>query len=59
MAVEMEAAGLYAVATAEGVEALMVGTVSDHVVRGDSLPAEDREKTFATMVSVALGALAR
>jgi len=55
----MEAAGLYAVATAEGVEALMVGTVSDHVVRGDSLPAEDREKTFATMVSVALGALAR
>jgi len=28
-------------------------------VRGDSLPSEEREKTFAVMVSVALGALAR
>jgi purine-nucleoside phosphorylase len=59
LAVEMEAAGLYAVAAAESIEALMVGTVFDHVVRGESLPAEDREKTFATMVSVVLGALAR
>ncbi len=59
LAVEMEAAGLYAVASAEGVEALMLGTVSDHVVRGDSLPSEEREKTFAVMVGVALGALAR
>jgi len=32
---------------------------SDHVVRGDSLPSEERETTFAAMVSVALGALAR
>ncbi len=59
LAIDMEAAGLYAVAAAEGVEALMVATVSDHVIRGDSLPAEDREKTFAAMVGVALGALAR
>lgn len=59
LAVEMEAAGLYAVAAAEGVEALMIATVSDHVVRGDSLSADDRETTFASMVSVALGALAR
>jgi purine-nucleoside phosphorylase len=51
----MEAAGLYAVAAAEGVEALMVATISDHVVRGDSLPSEEREKTFAVMVGVALG----
>jgi len=57
LAVEMEAAALYAVA--EGVEALMVATISDHVVRGDSLPAEEREKTFSAMVGVALGALAR
>ena len=59
LAVEMEAAALYAVAAAEGVEALMVATISDHVVRGDSLPSDEREKTFAAMVSVALGALAR
>ncbi|WP_062378961.1 purine-nucleoside phosphorylase [Demequina pelophila] len=59
LAVEMEAAGLYAVAAAEGVEALMVGTVSDHVVKGEYLDADEREKTFAAMVSVALGALTR
>ncbi len=34
-------------------------TISDHVVRGDSLSSEEREKTFSAMVSVALGALAR
>jgi len=37
----------------------VVDTISDHVVRGDSLPSEERETTFAAMVSVALGALAR
>ncbi|WP_084105573.1 purine-nucleoside phosphorylase [Demequina sp. NBRC 110056] len=59
LAVEMEAAGLYAVAAAEGVEALMIATISDHVVRGDSLSSDMRETTFQAMVSVALGALAR
>ncbi|PKQ14624.1 MAG: purine-nucleoside phosphorylase [Actinobacteria bacterium HGW-Actinobacteria-8] len=59
LAVEMEAAGLYAVAAAEGAEALMVGTVADHLIRGESLSPEAREKTFAGMVAVALGALAR
>lgn len=58
LAVEMEAAGIYAVAAAEGVEALMVATISDHVVRGEELSADEREKTFERMVSVALGALA-
>lgn len=58
LAVDMEAAGLYAVAAAEGVEALMIATVTDHVVRGESVSAEDREVMFASMVSVALGALA-
>ncbi|MFV0632547.1 purine-nucleoside phosphorylase [Demequina sp.] len=59
LAVEMEAAALYAVAAAEGVEALMIATISDHVVRGDSLSSDDRERTFEAMVSVALGALTR
>ncbi|WP_084078714.1 purine-nucleoside phosphorylase [Demequina sp. NBRC 110057] len=59
LAVEMEAAGLYAVAAAEGVEALMIATVSDHVVRGEELDSEQRETTFKAMVSVALGALTR
>jgi len=59
LAIEMETAGLYAVAAAEGVEALTVATVSDHVVRGESVSSGDREAMFASMVSVALGALAR
>ncbi|WP_297081909.1 purine-nucleoside phosphorylase [uncultured Demequina sp.] len=59
LAVEMEAAGLYAVAAAEGVEALMIATISDHVVRSEELDSEQREKTFEAMVSIALGALAR
>ena len=58
VAVEMEAAALYAVAAAEGVEALMLGTVSDHVLKTEEMSAEDREKTFQTMVEFALASLA-
>ncbi len=56
LGVEMEAAGLYAVALKERFEALMIGTISDKP--GEATTAEQREKTFADMVSVALGALA-
>ncbi|WP_062071914.1 purine-nucleoside phosphorylase [Demequina sediminicola] len=58
LAVEMEAAGIYAVAAAEGVEALMIATISDHVVRGEELSSQQREQEFEKMVSVAIGALA-
>lgn len=55
LAVEMEAAGLYAVAAKEGFEALMLGTVSDKP--GEEMTAAERETLFRNMVAVALGAL--
>ena len=57
LAVEMEAAGLYAVGAAEGIETLMVGTISDHVLREEEMTAQQRETTFVDMVTVALGSL--
>ncbi|MDF2444374.1 MAG: purine-nucleoside phosphorylase, partial [Subtercola sp.] len=54
IAVEMEAAGLYATALKEGFEALMVGTISD--LPGEETTAEERETTFADMVSFGLAA---
>ena len=59
LAVEMEAAGLYAVAAEHGVRALAVCTVSDHVVTGASTSSDDRERTFDDMVVLALEALRR
>ena len=57
LAVEMEAAGLYAVAATEGIEALMIGTVSDHLFKEQFMNAEDRETTFESMVEFALAAI--
>lgn len=57
LAVEMEAAGLYAVAAAEGGEALAVLTVSDHVRTGEALSAADRETCFDRAVRIAASAL--
>ncbi|MFE9438880.1 purine-nucleoside phosphorylase [Streptomyces sp. NPDC006602] len=57
LAVEMEAAGLYAVACAEGGEALAVLTVSDHVRTGDVLTAEERETDFDRTLRIAATAL--
>ncbi|MFF9037819.1 purine-nucleoside phosphorylase [Streptomyces sp. NPDC014892] len=57
LAVEMEAAGLYAVAAAEGGEALAVLTVSDHVRTGEALSAADRETGFDRTVRIAAAAL--
>lgn len=56
LCVEMEAAELYALALRHGVRALAVLTVSDHVVSGESLPAEERERSFGDMVEIALEA---
>ena len=56
LAVEMEAAELYALALRHGVRALAVLTVSDHLITGEALPSEDREKSFGDMVEIALEA---
>lgn len=56
LAVEMEAAELYTVAARHGARALAVLTISDHLVTQESLPAEDRERSFGDMVEIALEA---
>ena len=54
LAVEMEAAELYTLAAKSGARALAVSTVSDSLVTGESTTAEERERTFASMVELAL-----
>ena len=55
LAVEMEAAGLYANAAYAGKRALAICTISDHIYRPeDNLPAEDRQNSFTQMMEVAL-----
>ena len=58
LAVEMESAGLYATAAADGGEALAVLTASDHLFdpSGD-LTADERETSFAATVRIAAAAL--
>ncbi|QYK42589.1 MAG: purine-nucleoside phosphorylase [Paracoccaceae bacterium] len=56
LAVEMETAELYTIAARHGRRALAVLTVSDHLLTHEALPAEDRERSFADMVDIALTA---
>ena len=56
LGVEMEAAELYIVAARHGCRALAVLTVSDHLLTGEALPSEDRERSFGDMVEIALQA---
>ncbi|MAD91558.1 MAG: purine-nucleoside phosphorylase [Gammaproteobacteria bacterium] len=53
--VEMETAGIYSIAAENSVEALAICTVSDNVINGDALCAEDRATTFDEMIEMALG----
>ena len=56
LAVEMETAGLYVKAAEFGVKALGLFTVSDHLVRDEHVPPEERQTTFNDMIKVALEA---
>jgi len=56
LGVEMEAAELYTLAARHGRRALAILTVSDHLLTHEALPAEDRERSFADMVEMALTA---
>ncbi|WP_447957380.1 purine-nucleoside phosphorylase [Vreelandella sp. EE7] len=57
--VEMEAAGLYGVAAEFGARALTICTVSDHILKGDSLSSAERQTTFNDMMTIALDAVLR
>jgi len=52
--VEMEAYALYLNAAAAGKNALALLTISDSLVTGESLPAEERQTTFTHMMEIAL-----
>ena len=54
LCVEMESYALYLNAVAAGKNALALLTISDSLVTGESLPAEDRQTTFTKMMEVAL-----
>ena len=54
LAVEMEAAALYMTAAHLGRRALAICSISDSIVTGEALPAEDRQTTFTTMMKIAL-----
>lgn len=56
--IEMESAGLYGLALREGFQALTVLTVSDHLQRGESMPASERERGLSRMVRLVLDSLA-
>lgn len=54
LCLEMEAYALYLNAAAAGKNALALLTISDSLVTGESLPAEDRQNTFTRMMEIAL-----
>ena len=58
LGVEMEAAGLYGVAAEEGVRALTIVTVSDHIRRHEHLSSEERRTSFDAMIGIALATAA-
>ena len=54
LAVEMEAAGLYATAARCGKNALAICTISDHLYKDEKLTADERETSLRQMITVAL-----
>ncbi len=54
LAVEMEAAALYMTAASLGKRALAICSISDSLVTGEELSAEERQTTFTTMMEIAL-----
>ncbi len=52
--VEMEAAGIFAIAAENNVEALAICTVSDDIPSGAALTTDERATTFDEMITIAL-----
>ena len=54
LGVEMEAAGLYGIATEYGANAAAICTVSDHIRTGEATTSEERQTSFEEMMEIAL-----
>ena len=59
LGLEMEAAGMYALAAEHGVDALAICTVSDNIRTGAALSADERRSTFDDMIRVGLETVVR
>ncbi|MBT8036481.1 MAG: purine-nucleoside phosphorylase [Verrucomicrobiae bacterium] len=59
LGVEMEAAGLYGIATEYGAHAAAICTVSDHIRTGESTTSDERQSSFEDMMRIALNATQR
>lgn len=59
LGLEMEAAGLYALAAEHNVDALAICTVSDNIRTGAALSSDERSTTFDEMIRVALETVRR
>ena len=57
LAVEMETAGIYTIAAKYKVDALSILTISDSLVTGEKISADERETSMETMIELALGIL--
>jgi purine-nucleoside phosphorylase len=54
----MEAAALYMNAAVAKKNAIAVCTVSDHIIRGESLDSDARQSSFTDMMKIALNVAA-
>ena len=54
LGVEMETAGIYALAAEHGVDALAICTVSDNIRTGEALSSAERQTSFDEMIQLAL-----
>ncbi len=54
LAMDMESAAIFSIAAENRVKALSILTVSDHVVKGGEITAEERQTTFNQMMELAL-----
>lgn len=56
LGIEMEAAGLYGIATEYGAHAAAICTISDHIRTGEATTPEERQTSFEDMMRIALEA---
>ena len=58
LCVEMECAALYSIAAIEGVDALAMFTMTDHLVHGEHLSSDERQQGVDEMIELALNTAA-
>ncbi|CAL4325506.1 purine-nucleoside phosphorylase [Buchnera aphidicola] len=54
LGIDMETAGIYAVALELNAKALSICTVSDHIIKKEAVEVKDRESGFDNMIKIAL-----